>query len=197
MPIYAIDDLIPAIHPSSFVHPSAEIIGDVIIEANCYIGPNAVLRADFGRIYVAHNSNVQDCCVLHSFPGKDCHLEPFSHIGHSAVLHGCRIGENSLVGMNSVVMDDAIIGSESFIAANAFVKAKFNCEPRSLVIGSPAKVLKQLSEQEVDWKSKGTAEYTQLAQRCIDSLREVTPLEHPQENRPRFDQSEHKTKGSN
>ncbi|NQZ87725.1 MAG: transferase hexapeptide repeat family protein [Colwellia sp.] len=194
MPIYAIDDFIPVIHPTSFVHPSAEIIGDVIIEANCYIGPNAVLRADFGRIYVDKNSNVQDCCVLHSFPGKDCHLEPFSHIGHSAVLHGCRIGENSLVGMNSVIMDDAIIGAESFIAASAFVKAKFSCEPRSLVVGTPAKVLKQLTEQEVDWKSKGTAEYTQLAQRCISSLREVSPLAQVQENRPRFQQSTHKPK---
>jgi len=194
MPIYAIEDFIPVIHPTSFVHPSAEIIGDVIIEENCYIGPNAVLRGDFGRIYVAKNSNVQDCCVLHSFPGKDCHLEPFSHIGHSAVLHGCLIGENSLIGMNAVVMDDVKIGAESIIAACAFVKAKFTCQPRSMVVGTPAKVMRQLSDQEINWKTNGTSEYTKLATRCINSLREVTPLEQVQKNRPRFVQSDHKTK---
>jgi phenylacetic acid degradation protein len=104
VPVYAIDNFVPVIKPTAFIHPSAEIIGDVIIEDHCYIGPCAVLRGDFGRIHVSHHSNVQDCCVLHSFPDKDCFLEPYSHIGHSAVLHGCRIGENALIGMNAVVM---------------------------------------------------------------------------------------------
>ena len=194
MPIYAIDDLHPVIHPDSFVHPSAEIIGDVIIESNCYIGPNAVLRGDFGRIFVGHHSNVQDNCVLHSFPDKDCHLEPYSHIGHCAVLHGCRIGENSLIGMNSVVMDDAHIGNESMVAANAFVRGGFHCEARSLVMGTPAKVSRPLSDQEVDWKSKGTAEYVQLAERAKASLRPVEPLTEQQANRPRYAESSHITK---
>ena len=194
MPIYALDDFIPVIHPSSFIHPSAEIIGDVIVEANCYIGPNAVLRGDFGRIHVCANSNVQDACVLHSFPKKDCYLEPFSHIGHGAILHGCLIGENALIGMNAVVMDDAKIGAESIVAASAFVKSKFSCEPRSMVVGTPAKIIRQLTEQEVNWKTAGTLEYINLAKRCVNSLREVEPLKEIQNDRPRFQESAHKTK---
>ena len=194
MPIYAIDNFIPVIDPSSFIHPSAEIIGDVIIEHDCYIGPNAVLRGDFGRIHVCAYSNVQDNCVLHSFPNKDCYLEPYSHIGHAAVLHGCLIGENSLVGMNAVVMDDANIGAESIVAASAFVKAKFRCESRSMVVGAPAKILRQVTEKEVNWKTSGTQEYVALGKRCLDSLREVEPLALIQANRPRFQQSNHEVK---
>ncbi|NQY36137.1 MAG: transferase hexapeptide repeat family protein [Alteromonadaceae bacterium] len=194
MPIYALDDFIPVIDPSSFIHPSAEIIGDVIIEANCYIGPNAVLRGDFGRIHVCAGSNIQDTCVLHSFPKKDCYLEPFSHIGHGAVLHGCLIGENALIGMNAVVMDDAKIGAESIVAASAFVKTNFSCEPRSMVVGTPAKILRQLTEQEVNWKKDGTLEYIDLAKRCVNSLREVEPLKEIQKDRPRFQASDHRTK---
>jgi carbonic anhydrase/acetyltransferase-like protein (isoleucine patch superfamily) len=194
MPIYAIDDFIPVIDPRSFIHPSAEIIGDVIIEQYCYIGPNAVLRGDFGRIHVCAYSNVQDNCVLHSFPNKDCYLEQYSHIGHSAVLHGCLIGENSLIGMNAVVMDDAKIGAESIVAASSFIKAKFSCEKRSMVVGAPAKVIRQVTDNEVTWKTSGTREYVTLAMRCQNSLREVEPLQSIQEKRPRFQQSNHKIK---
>ncbi|NQZ13020.1 MAG: transferase hexapeptide repeat family protein, partial [Algicola sp.] len=186
MPIYAIDDLIPVIKSNSYVHPSAEIIGDVIIEEHCYIGPNAVLRGDFGRIFVGHHSNIQDNCVCHSFPDKDCHLEPYSHIGHGAILHGCTIGENALVGMNSVVMDDSKIGAESMVAANAFVRAKFECEPRSMVMGTPAKVTRSLTEQEVTWKSNGTNEYVELAKRSVNTMREVEALDTAQAARPRY-----------
>jgi len=194
VPIYAIDNFIPVIKKNTYVHPSAEIIGDVIIEENCYIGPGAVLRGDFGRIHISHHCNVQDNCVLHSFPDKDCFLEPYSHIGHSAVLHGCRIGENSLVGMNSVVMDDAIIGKESIVAAYSFVRAKFVCKPRSMVMGIPAKIVRQLSDEEIKWKSNGTQEYTELAFRAINSMRLVEPLSAIESGRPRFKDSMHKTK---
>ncbi|WP_196138330.1 transferase hexapeptide repeat family protein [Aliikangiella sp. G2MR2-5] len=194
MPIYAIDNFIPVIKANSYVHPSAEIIGDVIIEENCFIGPCAVLRGDFGRVHISHHSNVQDNCVLHSFPDKDCFLEPYSHIGHAAVLHGCRIGENSLIGMNAVVMDDAVIGKESMVAASSFVRAKFECPPRSMVMGTPAKIARELSEQEVTWKSRGTQEYIELTKRALSSMRVIEPLSEVQENRPRFQDSEHKTK---
>jgi len=194
VPIYAIDNFTPVIKQNTYVHPSAEIIGDVIIEENCYIGPGAVLRGDFGRIHVSHHSNVQDNCVLHSFPDKDCFLEPYSHIGHSAVLHGCRIGENSLIGMNAVVMDDSVIGKESMVAACSFVRAKFVCEPRSMVMGTPAKVARPLSEQEVVWKTNGTAEYTELSVRSINTMRETTPLSEIENDRPRFEDSMHRTK---
>lgn len=194
MPIYALEDFIPVVKPSAYVHPSAEIIGDVIIEDHCFIGPGAVLRGDFGRIFVGHHSNVQDTCVLHSFPDKDCHLEPYSHIGHGAILHGCRIGEHSLVGMNAVVMDDTKIGAESFVAASSFVRAGFECGKRSMVMGVPAKVVRQVSDQEFGWKKTGTQEYVDLGVRFKNTLREAKPLEFEQENRPRFQDSIHKPK---
>ena len=194
MPIYAIEDLVPVIDPTAYVHPTAVLIGDVIIGAHCYIGPNASLRGDFGRIIVEQGCNVQDTCVIHSFPEQDCVVEQDGHIGHGAVLHGCRIGRNALVGMNAVIMDKAVIGSESLVAATAFVKAGFECPPKSLVVGSPAKVNRTLSDKEIAWKTKGTHEYQILTQRCQKSLREVQPLQGVQPDRPRFNASTHQPK---
>ena len=194
MPIYAIEDLIPVVDPSAYVHPTAVLIGDVIIGKDCYIGPNAVLRGDFGRIILNQGCNVQDTCVVHSFPNKDCVIEQDGHIGHGAILHGCHIGRNALVGMNAVIMDDAIIGDESLVAATAFVKSGFQCPPRSLLAGSPAIIKRQLSDQEVAWKSNGTLEYQNLTKRCHTSLQQVQPLTEVQQNRPRFDASNHQPK---
>ncbi|UTW44344.1 phenylacetic acid degradation protein PaaY [bacterium SCSIO 12696] len=187
MPCYAIDGLTPVVHPTAYVHPSAELIGDVIIGPDCYIGPCACLRGDFGRIVVEQGANVQDTCVMHSFPGKDAVVEQNGHIGHGAVLHGCRIGRNALVGMNAVVMDGAVIGEESIVAAGAFVKAAFQCEPRSMVVGSPAKVIKPVSDEQIQWKTQGTAEYQQLAVRCHQTLRRVEPLTEVEPDRSRID----------
>ena len=174
MPFYALDSHQPVVHSSAYVHPSADIIGDVIIEADCFIGPNAVLRGDFGRIHVQHHSNIQDCCVLHSFPNKHCVVEAYGHVGHAAVLHGCHLESNVLVGMNAVIMDDAVIAKNSIIAASSFVAAKFTCQPQSLIVGVPAKVKRQLSDAEVDWKSQGTQEYVELASRYLAGVREVS-----------------------
>jgi phenylacetic acid degradation protein len=196
MPIYAIEDLTPVISPSAYVHPTAVIIGDVIIGPDCYIGPNAALRGDFGRITLEAGSNVQDTCVLHSFPEQDCIVEHDGHVGHGAVLHGCRIGRNALVGMNAVIMDKADIGAESLVAATAFVKSGFICPERSLIAGSPAVIKRQLTDKEVAWKSKGTEEYQILTKRCLNSMREVQPLTEIQSDRPRFTNSTHKTKDS-
>ena len=194
MPCYAIEDLIPVVSPTAFIHPTAVLIGDVIIGDNCYVGPNAVLRGDFGRIVMEAGSNLQDTCVVHSFPEKDCVIEADGHIGHGAVLHGCRIGRNSLIGMNAVIMDDAIIGPECIVAATAFIKAKFECPPRSLVLGNPGTVKRLLTEDEINWKTMGTLEYQELTQRSLSSLREAEPLSSPQPNRPRFTQGQHKLK---
>nr|WP_136251275.1 transferase hexapeptide repeat family protein [Ningiella ruwaisensis] len=194
MPVYAIENLVPVIDPSSYVHATAVLIGDVIIGANCYVGPNAALRGDFGRIILEQGCNVQDNCVIHSFPEQDCVVEQDGHIGHGAVLHGCRIGRNALVGMNAVIMDKAVIGSESLVAATTFVKSGFECPPKSLVVGSPASVKRTLSEKEIAWKTKGTHEYQILTQRCHDSMREVQPLHAVQPARPRFNASHHKPK---
>lgn len=194
MPIYAIDALIPVVDPSAYVHPTAVLIGDVIVGKDCYIGPNAVLRGDFGRIILNQGCNVQDTCVVHSFPNKDCIIEQDGHIGHGAILHGCHIGRNALVGMNAVIMDDAVIGAESLVAATAFVKSAFECPPRSLLAGSPATIKRQLSDQEVAWKSSGTLEYQNLCKRCHASLQLVEPLTQVQQDRPRFTTSSHQPK---
>ncbi|MBL4822215.1 MAG: phenylacetic acid degradation protein PaaY [Colwellia sp.] len=196
MPSYAIENLVPVVDPLAYVHPTAVLIGDVIIDKHCYIGPNAVLRGDFGRIIVKQGANVQDTCVIHSFPEKDCIIEENGHIGHGAILHGCHIGENALVGMNAVIMDDAVIGAESLVAATAFVKSAFECPPRSLLAGSPATIKRQLSDKEVAWKTNGTKQYHHLTQRCLQSLQQVEPLTAVQNDRPRFTDSTYKPKHS-
>jgi phenylacetic acid degradation protein len=194
MPSYTIDGIIPVVDPAAFVHPTAVLIGDVIIAPGCYVGPNAVLRGDFGRIIMHAGANLQDTCVVHTFPNMDCVVETDGHIGHGAVLHGCHIGRNALVGMNAVVMDEALIGEESIVGAGAFVKSGFSCPRRSLVAGSPAKILRELKESEVRWKSQGTAVYHELVGRCFDSLREVEPLAEPEASRRRVEFSPLKLK---
>ena len=187
MPIYSLEGITPVVHPDAFVHETAVLIGDVLIGADCYIGPHASLRGDFGRIVVDKGANVQDSCVMHSFPGKDCIVESNGHIGHGAVLHGCRIGSNAMIGMNTVVMDDATIGESSIVGAAAFVAANFECPPRSLVVGVPAAVKRRLSDQEVEWKTRGTIEYQQLAVRCLASLVETDALTEQEANRRRME----------
>jgi len=187
MPIYSLEGITPVVHPRAHVHETAVLIGDVIIGAGCYIGPNASLRGDFGRIIVQQGANVQDTCVMHTFPGKDCMVERDGHIGHGAVLHGCRIGVNAMVGMKAVVMDDAVIGESSIVGATAFVAAKFTCPPRSLVIGVPARIKRELSEKEIEWKTRGTREYQQLVGRCRASLLRAEALTEPEAERRRMD----------
>jgi phenylacetic acid degradation protein len=194
MPIYRLDGITPVVHPDAYVHETAVLIGDVLIGADCYIGPHASLRGDFGRIVVAKGANVQDSCVMHSFPGKDCTVETNGHIGHGAVLHGCRIGSNAMIGMNAVVMDDATIGESSIVGAAAFVAANFECPPRSLVVGVPAKVKRRLSDQEVEWKTRGTIEYQQLAVRCLASMVETDALTEPEANRRRMEMGKYEFK---
>ena len=184
MPIYQFAQVTPVIHPSAFIHPSAEIIGDVIIEENVYIGPLAVLRGDFGRLIVKKGSNVQDNCVMHGFPGKETVLEQHVHVGHGAIIHGCHIGENTLVGMNAVVMDLCQIGKESIIGANSFVKAKSIYQPRGMILGSPAKRVRDVTDDELRWKEHGTEMYQQLATRCHTELKQVEPLTEIEPNRP-------------
>ena len=194
MPIYSLEGITPVVHPDAFVHETAVLIGDVQIGADCYIGPHASLRGDFGRIIVEEGANLQDTCVMHSFPGKDCIVERNGHIGHGAVLHGCRIGINAMVGMNAVVMDDAVIGESSIVAAVAFVSADFQCPPRSLVIGVPAKIKRVLSDTEIEWKTQGTIEYQQLAQRCRASLVRTEALTEVEVDRRRMDAGEYQFK---
>ena len=187
MPIYSLEGINPVVHPDAFVHETAVLIGDVIVGPGCYLGPNASLRGDFGRITVEQGANVQDTCVMHTFPGKDCVVERNGHIGHGAVLHGCHIGPNAMVGMNAVVMDDAVIGESSIVGATAFVAANFECPPRSLLVGAPAKIKRELTEKEIEWKSRGTQEYQQLAQRCRASLVRTEALTEVEVDRSRIE----------
>jgi len=174
--VYAIDGIVPVVDPSAYVHPSAVLIGDVIVGPGCYVGPCASLRGDFGRLILERGSNIQDTCVMHGFPGTDTVVEEDGHIGHGAVLHGCRIGRNALVGMNAVIMDNAVIGEASIVAASAFVKAGVEIPSRVLVAGMPAKVIRPLSDEEIRWKSAGTATYQDLSRRSLATMQETTPL---------------------
>lgn len=174
--VYAIDGITPVVDPSAYVHPTAVLIGDVIVGPGVYIGPLASLRGDFGRIELKEGSNVQDTCVIHGVGGNDTVVDIDGHIGHGAVLHGCTVGRNAMVGMNAVVMDQAVIGESSIVAAMAFVKIGLIIPPRSLVVGAPARVLRELTDAEVAGKSFGTRQYQQLTRRCLQSMQAVDPL---------------------
>lgn len=173
---YEIDGIVPVIDPTSFVHPDAVVIGDVIIGPACYVGPCACLRGDFGRIRLSTGVNVQDNCVVHTFPQSEVLIGENGHISHGAVLHGCTIGENALIGMNSVVMDHVVIGRNSFVAAMAFVKSGMQVGENRLVAGMPAREVRPLTEEELLWKLKATATYQKLAVRSLASLKEALPL---------------------
>ena len=194
MPCYQIDGVTPVVHPSAYVHPTAVLIGDVHVGASCYVGPCASLRGDFGRIVMEAGSNLQDSCVVHAFPGRDAIIRRDGHVGHGAILHGCTIEENAMVGMNSVIMDEAVIAACSIVGACAFVKAGFECEPASLIVGSPAKVLRQLSDKEVGWKQSGTHEYQALTERCLETLKECAPLTDIDQSRPQLRVGSHSLK---
>jgi phenylacetic acid degradation protein len=183
--IYSYDGVIPAIDPTAFVHPSAVVIGDVIIGPGVYVAPCASLRGDLGRIVIGAGANIQDTVVVHGFPRVDTTIEENGHIGHGAIVHACTLRRNVLVGMNAVVMDFAVVGESSIIAASAFVPAEAEIPPRSLAVGVPAKVVRALTDQELAWKLEATATYQRL---CIDSRRKMvpcTPLAAPEPDRRR------------
>jgi len=184
--VYSIEGVTPVVHPWAFVHASAVLIGDVIVGPDCYIGPNACLRGDFGRILIGEGVNIQDCCIVHGFPERDTVVEDNGHIGHGAVLHCCRIGRNALVGMNAVVMDKAEVGESSIVAAMAFVKAGMVVPPKSLAAGIPAKVVRELTEQEMAWKVEGTVLYQHLARRSLATMTETAALTEVEADRKRI-----------
>ncbi len=186
--IYAFKGYIPVVHETSFVHPLAAVTGNVIIGKHCYIGPGAAIRGDWGQIILEDGVNVQENCTVHMFPGKSIVLQESAHIGHGAIIHGANLGSNCLIGMNSVIMDDAKIGDECIVGAMSFVKAETIIPNRSLVVGNPAKIVKQISDEMIAWKTKGTQLYQQLPADCHESLRTVQPLrELPEERKMQKD----------
>jgi phenylacetic acid degradation protein len=185
--VWAINGITPVIDPSAYVHPSAVLIGDVIVGAGCYVGPLASLRGDFGRLEVRSGANIQDSCVMHGFPGTDTIVEEDGHIGHGAILHGCIVQRNALVGMNAVVNDNAVVGESSIVAAMAFVKAGMMVPPRTLVAGVPAKIMRELSAQEMAWKVEGTRSYQELTRRSLATMVETVPFVAVEPNRKRIE----------
>jgi len=185
--VYSIDGITPVVHPEAYVHPTAVLIGDVIVAARAYIGPCACLRGDFGRILVEEGANIQDTCMLHGFPGKDTVVGAEVTVGHGAVLHGCVIRRGALVGMNCVVNDNAEVGEDAVVAALAFVRAEARIPARSLAAGIPAKVLRALSDQEVGWKRDNMQLYQQLAARSATTMQETEALTAVEPGRRRID----------
>jgi phenylacetic acid degradation protein/carnitine operon protein CaiE len=185
MAIYEFNGFKPVIHESAFIHPQAAITGNVFIGADVYIGPGAAIRGDWGKIIIEDGCNVQENCTVHMFPGTTTILKKGAHIGHGAIIHGGIIGENCLIGMNSVVMDDVVMGEESIVGALTFVPAKMDIPKRSLLVGNPAKIIKQVSDEMIAWKTKGTQLYQALPKECFNGLKECEPLREAESNRPK------------
>ena len=183
--IYEFKGFKPVIDASSFIHPQATVIGNVIIGRDVFVGAGAVIRGDWGAIIIEDGCNVQENCVIHMFPGATAMLKEAAHIGHGAIIHGATIGRNVLVGMNSVVMDGADIGDGSIIGALSFVKAEQHIPPRSLVVGNPARIIQEVSDDMLAWKTKGTELYQRLPQELYDSLKPCEPLREMPADRPK------------
>lgn len=184
MAVYSFNGFIPVVKESSFIHPQASVTGNVIIGENVYIGPSAAIRGDWGQIIIEDGCNVQENCTIHMFPGTTVLLKKGAHIGHGAIIHGGTIGENCLIGMNSVIMDDVVLENECIVGALSFVSAKSHFETRSLIVGNPAKKIKEVSQEMIDWKTKGTELYQALPNDCHESLKECQPLREIEQNRP-------------
>ena len=182
----------PVIDKSSFIHPNATIIGNVTIGKNVYVGPGAAIRGDWGQIIIEDGCNVQENCTIHMFPGTTVLLKASAHIGHGAIIHGATIGKNSMVGMNAVIMDNAVIGDESIVGALSFVAGDAVFENRKIIVGNPAKAIKDVSDEMIEWKTKGTELYQKLPSDCYESLRPCEPLRRMPAFRPQ-QQDEYKT----
>ena len=184
MTVYSFGGFTPVVHESAFVHPQAAVTGNVIIGRDVYIGPGAALRGDWGSIVIEDGCNVQENCVIHMFPGATVVLEESAHMGHGSVVHGGRIGRNTLIGMNAVIMDDVTIGAECVIGALTFVPAKMVIEPRKVVVGNPARVVKDVTDEMIRWKTEGTKLYQSLPGMMRESFQEVQPLRAVPPDRP-------------
>ncbi len=182
--IYSFKGFIPVVHETSFVHPQATVTGNVIIGKHCYIGPGAALRGDWGGIVLEDGCNVQENCTIHMFPGVTVLLKEGAHIGHGAVIHGATIGKNCLVGMNSVIMDNVQLGDECIVGALSFIKEGEVFEPRSLLVGNPAKKIKEVSDEMISWKTKGTQLYQSLPNEMMEEWKACEPLREIPADRP-------------
>ena len=182
--VYSFKGFIPVVHESSFIHPQASVIGNVIIGKDVYVGPSAVIRGDWGGIVIEDGCNVQENCTVHMFPGKTITLKAGAHIGHGAIIHGANVGRNCLVGMNAVLMDDVELGDECIVGALSFLKAGMQVPARKMVVGNPGQIVKDVSDELIDWKTKGTALYQKLPKDCFETMVAVEPLREIPADRP-------------
>lgn len=185
--LYELNGFRPVVHESAFVHPQAAVTGNVILGRDVYIGPGAAIRGDWGRIVIADGCNVQENCTIHMFPGITVHLHESAHIGHGAIIHGATIGRNSLIGMNAVLMDEVEIGEECIVGALCFIKAGEKIPRRSLVVGNPGKIIREVSDDMIAWKTEGTRLYQQLPRQCYETLRPCEPLREVPDNLPEME----------
>lgn len=173
---YEFNGIKPVAHPSSFIHPQATVTGNVIIGKHVYIGPGCALRGDWGKIIISDGCNVQENCTIHMFPGITVLLKEAAHIGHGAIIHGATIGRNCLVGMNAVIMDDVELGDECIVGALSFIKQGEKIPARSMIVGNPSKIIKQVNDEMLEWKTEGTRLYQQLPKQCMETLKPCEPL---------------------
>ncbi|HMU08673.1 MAG TPA: transferase hexapeptide repeat family protein [Ferruginibacter sp.] len=174
--VYQFNNFIPVVHESSFIHPNATVTGNVIIGKDVYVGPGAAIRGDWGQILIENGCNVQENCTIHMFPGVTVLLKEGAHIGHGAIIHGATIGENCLIGMNAVIMDNVTLGDECIVGALSFIKADEVFESRSLIVGNPAKKIKEVTDEMIKWKTEGTALYQRLPKQLFETWKECEPL---------------------
>jgi phenylacetic acid degradation protein len=182
---YSFDGVVPVVDRSAFVHPDAVLIGDVVVEAGCYIGPFASLRGDFGQVRIGAGANVQDGCVLHAYPDAAVVVAPGAHVGHGATLHGCSIESGAFIGIGSIVLDGAVIGERAMLGAGTFIKAGFRVPPGQLAMGMPGRIIRELTEEELAWAAGGPRIYSALAERSLATMRPVEPLAEIEPDRPR------------
>jgi phenylacetic acid degradation protein len=173
MTCYEFEGKRPSINPKAFVHPDSVLIGDVKVDSGCYVGAGAVLRGDLGSIEIGEGSNVQENCVAHTFPDKRVLLHPNSHVGHGCILHGCEICSYVLVGMGSIIADGVKINPNCIVGAGSFVSFGEEIPPNSVLVGSPAKVIKEISPQQRDRISNGLVTYQRLARSYLKSFKKI------------------------
>lgn len=196
MPIYAFNGVTPIVEEGAYVHPEAVLIGDVFVLNGAFVAPMATMRGDFGRLILSEGANLQEHCCMHGFPGSDTIVERDGHIGHGSILHGCIVKENALIGMNSTILDNAVVGENSIVGAGSLITSDTEIPANVLALGNPAKVVRTLRQEEIEWKSKGTAEYQMLAEIYPSGLVETQARTDVDLNRPRLNLSEYTNKAS-
>ena len=195
MAIYEFKGYKPVIDESAFVHPLAAVTGNVIIGKDVYIGPGAAIRGDWGKIIIKDGCNVQENCTIHMFPGVTVTLEKGAHVGHGAVIHGAHLKENCLIGMNAVIMDNVVVGAGSIVGALAFIKEGTEIPDKKIVVGNPAKIVKDVSDEMLDWKTEGTGWYQRLPKELHETLKECEPLRKIPDDR-KDQETDYKTWGN-